>query len=175
MDIRDAVPSDWPSIYPIFAAVVADGRSYSYPAGLSSDAARLLWLGQERTVVAEIDGRIVGTAILGPNRPGRGSHIATASFMVDPVAQGQGVGRALGIHVVDWARSAGYRGIQFNAVVETNEPAVKLWRSLGFEVIGTVPGAFEHAEQGFVGLHIMFKSLEAHDRNEPGPAPSDPQ
>lgn len=175
MDIRDAVTSDWPSIYPIFAAVVATGQSYAYPPGLSSDAARLLWLGQERTVVAEIDGSIVGTAIMGPNRPGRGSHIATASFMVSPDAQGQGVGRTLGIHMVDWAMTRGYRGIQFNAVVETNEPAVRLWRSLGFDVIGTVPGAFEHPEQGFVGLHIMFRSLTAGKPAGPDGVPAELQ
>ncbi|MBG6059863.1 GNAT superfamily N-acetyltransferase [Cryobacterium sp. MP_M5] len=175
MDIRDAAPSDWPSIYPIFAAVVNAGRTYAYPPDLSSDAARRLWLGQERTVVAEIDGRIVGTAIMGPNRPGRGSHIATASFMVSPDAQGQGVGRALGIHMVDWAMTRGYRGIQFNAVVETNEPAVRLWRSLGFDVLGTVPGAFEHPEQGFVGLHIMFRSLTAGEPAGSDGVPAEPK
>ena len=172
MEIRESVPSDWPSIYPIFTAVVADGRSYAYPAGLSSDAARALWFGQERTVIAEIDGRIVGTAIMGPNRPGRGAHIATASFMVAPDAQGRGVGRALGVNMVEWARARGYRGIQFNAVVETNEPAVRLWRSLGFTVIGTVPGAFEHPEQGFVGLHIMFKRLNPEGQSERGLTPA---
>jgi GNAT superfamily N-acetyltransferase len=96
---------------------------------------------------------------MGPNRPGRGSHIATASFLVAPAAQGRGVGRALGEHVVDWARAAGYRGIQFNAVVETNAPAVHLWRSLGFRVVGTVPGAFHDPDHGYVGLHVMFLDL----------------
>ena len=111
------------------------------------------------TVVA-VDGDVVlGSAKMGPNRPGRGSHIATGSFMVAPAARGRGVGRALGEHLVTWARDAGFRGIQFNAVVETNTGAVHLWRSLGFEVVGTVPGAFCHPEHGYVGLHIMFKPL----------------
>ena len=96
---------------------------------------------------------------MGPNRPGRGSHIATASFMVDPEAGTRGVGRALGEHVIGWAREQGYAGIQFNAVVETNTAAVRLWTSLGFEVIGTVPGAFDHPEHGPVGLHVMFLDL----------------
>jgi ribosomal protein S18 acetylase RimI-like enzyme len=61
--------------------------------------------------------------------------------------------------MVQWARSAGYRGVQFNAVVETNVAAVSLWRSFGFEVIGTVPGAFRHPEHGYVGLHVMFLDL----------------
>jgi GNAT superfamily N-acetyltransferase len=93
---------------------------------------------------------------MGPNRPGRGAHVATASFMVDPAQQGRGVGRLLGEYVVDWARSSGYKGIQFNAVVETNTGAVRLWKSMGFEIIGTVPEAFDHSEHGLVGLHIMY-------------------
>ena len=95
----------------------------------------------------------------GPNRPGRGAHVATGSFMVADAARGRGVGRALGEHVVAWARDAGYRGIQFNAVVETNTSAVRLWRSLGFVVIGTVPGAFRRADGSYVGLHVMHLDL----------------
>jgi GNAT superfamily N-acetyltransferase len=102
---------------------------------------------------------ILGSAKMGPNRPGRGSHVATASFMVDPAHHGRGVGRALGEHVVDWARSAGYHGIQFNAVVETNAAAVHLWQSLGFQIMGTAPEAFDHSEHGLVGLHLMFLRL----------------
>ena len=85
------------------------------------------------TVVLEEDGRVLGTAKMGPNRPGRGDHVGTASFMVDPAASGRGVGRALATHVVDWHRAQGYAGIQFNAVVETNAAAVHLWESLGFQ------------------------------------------
>jgi GNAT superfamily N-acetyltransferase len=96
---------------------------------------------------------------MGPNRPGRGAYIATGSFMVGPAAAGRGVGRRLGEHVVEWAHEQGFRGIQFNAVVETNQPAVRLWQSLGFVVIGTVPGAFRHPELGYVGLHVMFLDL----------------
>jgi GNAT superfamily N-acetyltransferase len=79
--------------------------------------------------------------------------------MVDPKAQGEGVGRALGTFAVDWARSAGYRAMQFNAVVETNAPAITLWQSLGFEILATVPEAFAHPSQGLVGLHIMHRTL----------------
>lgn len=113
-----------------------------------------------RTVVAVDGTRVVGTAKMGPNRPGRGAHIATASFMVDPDCGLRGVGRALGEEMVAWARAQGYAGIQFNAVVETNERAVGLWRSLGFEIIGTVPGAFRHPQHGPVGLHVMFLPLD---------------
>ena len=161
MLIRDATDDDWPQVFPIFDAIVRDGRTYAYPEDLSSAAARDFWMLKppSRVVVAVEDESILGTATMGPNRPGRGAHIATASFMVDPATRGRGVGRALGEYMIGWATEQGYRGVQFNAVVETNEVAVRLWQSLGFEVIGTVPGAFRHADGGYVGLHVMFRSL----------------
>jgi GNAT superfamily N-acetyltransferase len=165
--IRQATDEDWPLIHPIFSAVVADGRTYAYPEQLSSDEARSLWMEQPpgRTVVAVEDDRpgagVWGTAKMGPNRPGRGAHVATASFMVAPDCRGRGVGRALGEHVLAWARSAGYRSMQFNAVVETNRAAVHLWQSLGFRILATVPEAFDHREHGLVGLHVMFQELTA--------------
>jgi GNAT superfamily N-acetyltransferase len=167
--IRTATADDWPRIYPVFAAVTAEGTTYAYPAGLSSDEARDLWTGRGHVVVAVEDHEaeaavppddpVLGTAVMQPNRPGRGSHVATASFMVSAQARGRGVGRALGEHMLAWAREEGFRAVQFNAVVETNTAAVALWRSLGFTVIGTVPEAFEHPEHGFVGLHVMHRFL----------------
>ena len=123
--------------------------------------ARPWWMEQPpgRTVVACDGDVILGSAKMGANRPGRGAHVATASFMVDPAHEGRGVGRMLGEYAIDWARSAGYRGMQFNAVVETNVAAVHLWKSLGFHIIGTVPEAFDHREDGLVGLHVMFLRL----------------
>jgi L-amino acid N-acyltransferase YncA len=161
MEIRPASEDDWSQIYPIFAAIVAEGRTYAYPEGLSSHEARALWLEPPpgHAVVAVDGERVLGSAKTGPNRPGRGAHVATGSFMVDPAAQGRGVGRALGEYVVDRARAAGYRAIQFNAVVETNTGAVRLWQSLGFRILTTVPGAFDHAEHGYVGLHVMYLEL----------------
>ena len=79
--------------------------------------------------------------------------------MVDPAAQGKGVGRALGEYAVDWARGAGYHSMQFNAVVETNTGAVALWQALGFQILTTVPEAFESRRHGRVGLHIMYQKL----------------
>jgi GNAT superfamily N-acetyltransferase len=110
-----------------------------------------------QTVVAAEGARLLGTAKMGPNRPGRGSHVATASFMISADARGAGVGRALGEYALDWARSQGYTAMQFNAVVESNEAAVHLWQSLGFDIIGTVPEAFDHRELGLVGLHVMYQ------------------
>jgi L-amino acid N-acyltransferase YncA len=164
--IREATADDWPRIWPIFRAVVAAGDSYAYPEDLDTDAAAALWLESPPglTVVAVDEAeQIVGTAKMGPNRPGRGAHVATASFMVAPASRHRGVGRALGRYVVDWARSKGYRGIQFNAVVETNKAAVALWQELGFRIIGTVPDAYEHREHGRVGLHVMYLDLAASE------------
>jgi L-amino acid N-acyltransferase YncA len=159
--IRDATDQDWPAIHPIFARIVAEGHTYAYPPDLSAEQARALWMEEPpgSTVVAVEGDVVLGSAKMGPNRPGRGAHVATASFMVDPAHAGRGVGRALGRYVVDRATAEGYRSIQFNAVVETNTAAVHLWQSLGFEIVGTVPEAFDHPEHGLVGLHVMHLRL----------------
>jgi L-amino acid N-acyltransferase YncA len=157
--VREATDGDWSRIFPFFAAIVAAGETYTYPDGLSSDQARAVWTAPGRVVVAVDGEEILGSASMGPNKAGRGAHVATASFMVDPDRTGRGVGRALAEHVIAWAEEAGYRGIQFNAVVETNHAAVALWRALGFRIIGTVPEAFDHATHGLVGLHVMYRPL----------------
>jgi GNAT superfamily N-acetyltransferase len=161
VDIRVAQQHDWVRIWPLFSDIVTAGETYAYPDGLTLETARSLWMEEPpgQTVVA-VDGDVVlGSAKMGPNRPGRGAHVATASFMVDPAWQGRGVGRALGQYTVAWARAAGFRSMQFNAVVETNTAAVRLWESLGFEILATVPEAFDHPKHGFVGLHVMFRRL----------------
>jgi L-amino acid N-acyltransferase YncA len=160
--IRQATADDWPRVWPFFAEIVAAGESYAFPEDLTVESGRGWWMEEPpgRTVVLEDTGRILGSAKAGPNRPGRGDHVGTASFMVDPAASGRGVGRALASYVVTWLREQGYAGIQFNAVVETNAAAVHLWRSLGFEIIGTVPGAFRSATHGPVGLHVMYLPLD---------------
>lgn len=162
MDVRAASHGDLDAVVRIFRQVVEAGDTIAYPEELDDEGIRRLWFLDPpgRCVVAvDDDGAVVGTAQMGPNRPGRGAHIATASFMVDLAARGRGVGRLLGEEALRWARSEGFAGMQFNAVVETNEPAVALWRKLGFEIVGTVPSAFEHARDGRVGLHVMFRRL----------------
>ncbi len=158
MDIRIATSADWPRIFPIFSRIVDDGRTYAFPRGLTEEAARPWWMEEPpgQTVVATDAGDILGSAKMGPNRPGPGSHVATASFMVDPDRQGRGIGTALGQYVVEWAHSHGFHAMQFNAVVETNAVAVRLWHSLGFEILATVPESFDHPDHGLVGLHVMY-------------------
>jgi L-amino acid N-acyltransferase YncA len=163
--IRDATDADWPAIWPFFRRIIAAGETYCWPVDLPENRARKEWMGKERTtvLVAVDDGvrreGILGTASIHPNREGNGAHVANGSFMVDPVASGRGVGRALGEAALARARVEGYRAMQFNAVVESNTGAIALWRSLGFEIIGTVPDAFHHPRDGYVGLHIMYRKL----------------
>lgn len=157
--IRKATDADWPSIWPFFQEIVQDGETYAFPLDLTEATAAPWWMERppgETLVAVDPSGSVLGSAKWGPNRPGRGAHVSTASFMVDPAARGGGVGRALAEHVLDAARAAGYRSMQFNAVVETNTAAVALWRALGFAVIGTVPEAFDSRAHGLVGLHVMY-------------------
>ena len=162
MRIREATAADWPAIWPFFRAIVVAGGTIPYDPEITTEQGRAMWLLEApgRTVVAvEDDGAVLGSANMHPNRPGRGAHVASATFMVDPGHAGRGVGRALGEHVLAWARAEGYRAMQFNAVVETNARAVALWRSLGMEVLATVPEAFLHPQEGYVGLHLMHRRL----------------
>ncbi len=158
MIIRRATEQEWPLIYPFYAVTMAEGKTYAFPEGQDLEEARPWWMEQPpgQTVVAVKGDTIVGSAKMGANRPGRGSHIAKASFLVDPAHQGQGVGRALGQYVLDWSRAAGFTGIQFNAVVESNAPAVHLWQSLGFKIIGTDAGVLRppRARPGGPAYHV---------------------
>jgi L-amino acid N-acyltransferase YncA len=159
--IRVATAADWPGIWLFMAGIVVAGETYTYPQDMVSEEGQAAWMLAEPWVVlvAVEDGRILGTAKYGPNWPGRGSHVANASFVVDPGAAGRGVGRALAERVLADARTAGYRAMQFNAVVATNAGAIALWESLGFRILATVPDAFDHPSEGPVGLHIMHRPL----------------
>jgi L-amino acid N-acyltransferase YncA len=161
VQIRAFADADWPQVYPIIREVIEAGETYAYDPDWSEAETRDVWVEKPpgRTLVAEDDGRILGSAHLAPNRPGRGSHVGTASFMVGSAARGRGVGRLLGERVLELARADGYASMQFNAVVETNQAAVHLWQALGFRIIGTVPEAFEHPTLGRVGLHVMYQAL----------------
>ncbi|WP_280672584.1 MULTISPECIES: GNAT family N-acetyltransferase [unclassified Kitasatospora] len=162
MTIREADANDWPAIWPFFHTVIAAGETFTYPVDLTERQGRDLWLlpAPNRTVVAlDESGTVLGTAKMNANQPGNGSHIASASYLVDPAHSHRGVGRALCEYSIAWARAAGFRAMQFNAVVETNVHAVKLYQSLGFEILGTLPEGFHHPTEGYVGLHIMYRAL----------------
>jgi GNAT superfamily N-acetyltransferase len=158
MQIRGFTEADWPQVWSIMRDVVQAGETFAYDPSMTAAQAHDIWIEAPPglTVVA-IDGdRVLGTAKMGTNRPGPGSHVSTASFMVAADARGQGVGTALCRFALAWARESGYAGMQFNAVVESNRSAIELYKRLGFSVVGTVPGAFAHPTLGRVGLHVMY-------------------
>jgi GNAT superfamily N-acetyltransferase len=122
-------------------------------------------------VVVALEGdELLGTANMYANRPGPGAHIASGNFMVKQLARGSGVGRALGNYLLDWARHSGFAGVQFNAVAASNVAAIRMYKSLGFSIIGTVPEAFEHPTVGRVGLHVMFHDLHRVEADTPAGA-----
>ena len=160
-EIREATASDWEQIWPFFRQIVSAAETYAYDPDMAEETARAMWMVGPPcvTLLAVADGVVVGTANAYANRAGPGAHVASASFMVDPARAGRGAGRALGEAVIDWAAGQGFEAMQFNAVVETNERAVGLWRSLGFETIGTVPDAFRLPDGTLTGLHVMYRRL----------------
>jgi GNAT superfamily N-acetyltransferase len=159
--IRAACEDDWPQIWPIIHDVIAEQQTFPYDPAMSEDEAKSGWLlaAPARVVVAAGEGLILGTANMYANRPGPGSHVASGSLMVARQARGKGVGRALTIDMISWARRSGFAAIQFNAVVDTNTAAVLLYENLGFVTLGTAPGAFRHPTLGPVGLRIMWLDL----------------
>ena len=161
MEIREAIDTDWADIWRFARPILAAGDTYCWPQDTSGDAARTWWMGKVggRVLVAVDNGAVVGTAEIHPNQPAAGSHVANAGFMVAPSAAGRGVGRALANRVLEVAAGDGYLAMQFNAVVETNTNAIRLWESLGFRILATIPEAFRHPERGLVGLHIMHRLL----------------
>ncbi|MER5702558.1 GNAT family N-acetyltransferase [Micromonospora sp. NPDC002296] len=161
MLIREFTEADWPQVWEIVGAVVRAEETFPYDPTMTAGQAYDMWVERPPglTVVAVEGDRVLGTAKMGTNRPGPGSHVSTASFMVAADARGRGVGTALCRHALGWAHERGYAGMQFNAVVETNRTAVELYRRHGFEVVGTVPGAFAHPGLGRVGLHVMYRAF----------------
>jgi len=172
MNIRPALDSDRDVVWKIFQATIAPGDAFVYDPNTPREEAMAYWFAKgTRTYVAELatgrvrptggqESKVVGSYILRQNRPGLGDHVSNAGFMVDPAARGLGIGRAMGEHALAEARRLGYRAMQFNFVISTNESAVHLWQRLGFKIVGTLPGAFRHARKGLVDAYVMFRSLE---------------
>jgi len=148
-------------MWPIFQAVVATGTTYVFAPDTPREDARAYWFGAGiRSFAAEDEGRIVGMYKLIANNRDLGSHVANASFMVDPAASGRGHGEAMGRHCLGEARRAGFLAMQFNFVVSTNTAAVKLWQRLGFAIVGTLPAVFQHRELGLVDAYVMHRRLD---------------
>ena len=160
MLIRPATSDDAPAIWSIVGPTIRAGETYALPRDMSEADALSYWMGSDRqTFVAVADGRIVGTYYLRPNQAGGGDHVANCGYITDPAVAGQGVARRMAEHSIELARSQGFRAMQFNFVVSTNKRAVRLWQSLGFEIVGRLPLAFRHPSLGYVDALVMFQTL----------------
>jgi len=145
--------------------IIRAGETYPYATDMTVDQARRMWLdATEAAYVAEDeDGQLLGTYYIKPNQPTLGAHVANCGYMVAEHARGRGVGTALCEHSQEEAVRLGYRAMQFNLVVETNEASVHLWKKMGFDVVGRLPGAFKHEKLGFVDAFVMYKTLVKTD------------
>ena len=160
MLIRPATSDDAPAIWSIVGPTIRAGETYALPRDMSEADALSYWMGSDRqTFVAVADGRIAGTYYLRANRAGGGDHVANCGYITDTAVAGKGVARRMAEHSIELARSQGFRAMQFNFVVSTNERAVRLWQSLGFEIVGRLPAAFQHPIHGYVDALVMYRLL----------------
>ncbi|KTR07891.1 acetyltransferase [Aureimonas ureilytica] len=160
MMIRPARADDRAALLALLQPVIAGGETYALDRDMSAEAILDYWLGAEKdTFVAESDGVVLGTYYLRANQAGGGRHVANCGYVTSGKATGRGVARAMCRHSLDHARTRGFRAMQFNCVVSTNTRAVALWQAMGFEIVGRLPGAFEHPEQGPVDAFVMFQTL----------------
>lgn len=158
--ILEAKDEHFDDVWEIFHSIVSVGDSYVYDPNTTKEQARDIWYNPHiKTFVALHEGKLVGTYVIKPNFPGLGSHIANCSYMVSSKARGLGVGRKMAEHSLVYAKEHGFVGMQFNIVVSTNEIAVRLWQSLGFNIIGTTPKAFRHKTLGLVDTYIMYREI----------------
>ncbi len=164
VSVRSASQADWEAVWKIFSAVIARGDTFVHES-IEKDDAYDIWFGEKVNAwVAESEGEVIGAYYLKPNLPGRASHVANASYMVDENQRGRGVGRLLGEHSIQVAAELGFETLQFNCVVETNRAAVALWQSLEFQIIGKIPQAFRHRQLGKVDALIMYRPLRPNNQ-----------
>ncbi len=158
--IRPATDADRPSVLAIVTPVLAAGETYAIDRNLDAAGVETYWFDPAHEVfVVEQDGATLGTYYLMANQRGGGAHVANCGYMTAAHAQGRGVARSMAQHSLVRARERGFRAIQFNHVVSTNTRAVALWQQLGFAIVGTLPGAFNHPTHGYVDSYVMFRAL----------------
>ena len=158
-ELRPASVSDAAAMLALLQAVCAEGDALPFQGGIDQGMVDSLWLGADTCMLACSDNEVVGMYRSGPAMPGRGAHVARATFLVRPGARQRGLGRLLVRHCLDTARRKGYRAMQFNQVLATNAAALALYKSEGFDIVGTIPDAFDHRTLGYVTAHILHRFL----------------
>lgn len=161
--IRAFQDADWPEVWRILEPVFRAGDTYSFAADISEEEARRVWVETPAaTFVAGSDvGQVLGTYFIKPNQPGQGAHVCNCGYVVSPAARGRGIASSMCRHSQAEAVRRGFRAMQYNMVVSTNEGAVRLWKKLGFDIVGTLPEAFKHPTRGYVDAYVMYKLLGA--------------
>lgn len=160
MQIRPAAAADADGIWAVIEPTIRAGETWALPRDWRREEALAYWFAADKHVfVAEADGAVLGSFFVRVNHPGPGGHVANAGYMTHPNAFGRGVASAMGRASLCWARDQGFRAMQFNFVVSSNERAVRLWQRLGFRIVGTLPGAFTHPKLGFVDVYVMHQAL----------------
>ena len=159
--IRPFLAADWPALWPILQTTFAAGDTYTFSPQSTEAEIHKAWieLPAATFVACNSEGTILGTYFIKPNQPGLGAHVCNCGYVVAPQAQGQGVAVQMCEHSQKLAVEMGFRAMQFNFVVSTNTAAVRLWQKLGFEIVGTLPGVFQHKKLGLVDAFVMFKRL----------------
>lgn len=158
--IRPATEADRDAILAMLKPVFAAGETYAVDRDLDDAETIGFWMMPAHEVfVAEIDGAVVGTYYLMANRHGGGAHVANCGYVTAAQSQGKGVASAMCRHSLERARQRGFRAMQFNCVISTNTGAVALWQKLGFDIVGTLPEAFEHPVHGYVDAYVMYQRL----------------
>lgn len=160
IEIRKATENDKDEVWEIIKEVLASGDTYTFAPDSPKEKMLAFWFGADKkTYVSVWENEIVGTFFIKENQPDLGAHVANAGYMVSAKAKGKGIGRKMAEFSLDEARKFGFKAMQFNFVVKSNENAVGLWKSLGFEVIGEIPEAFQHKELGLTNALIMYRKL----------------
>ncbi|OYX19930.1 MAG: GNAT family N-acetyltransferase [Algoriphagus sp. 32-45-6] len=162
IEIRRASLVERDSLWQIIEPVIRKGGSYVFAQDSSKEKIMDYWMGEDKwTFVAESSGEVVGTFYLKANQPDLGDHICNAGFIVSPQATGRGVGRFMGKMALEEACRLGFLAMQFNFVIKSNTSAVKLWQSLGFQIIGEIPDAYRHPNLGWVSALVMYQKLSS--------------
>lgn len=158
--IRKAAPADRAAVAGIILPVIRAGDTYALDPAMSEAEALEYWMGPDReTFLAEEDGVVLGTYYIRPNQAGGGAHVCNCGYITGAQASGRGIARRMCEHSLSYALGRGYHAMQFNFVISTNERAVRLWQSLGFDIVGRLPGAFRHPDNGLVDAFIMYRML----------------